>query len=89
MVCVAVLVGEHPVTECRACHAAIIWLQTPTGAWAPVNAEPDPAGNMAINEHGRVFVIDLYTADAEPRYMPHFATCPHAHVFRRKHRGKK
>lgn len=73
---------------CRVCQAPLVWavtLASETGAGGkrmPLDAEPNPAGNVAVRQTGprslvaRVLGNDE-TADvfAERVYMPHFATC--------------
>ncbi|WP_030747543.1 hypothetical protein [Streptomyces sp. NRRL F-5135] len=53
------------------------------GKRQPVNADPDPAGNVAVSRgpDGLLYVRSLTRAHPEPRageyrMMPHHATCP-------------
>lgn len=52
-------------------------------SWMPVNAGPDPAGNVALGPNGtaRVLAKDQKPTATEVLYQPHFATCvaPEAH----------
>lgn len=71
------------------CGARIIWTLTErTGKRAPVDAEPNPAGNLILlpSPHGAPTskVADLLDDPDAPRYMPHFATCPDADKFRNR-----
>lgn len=60
--------------RCRSCGAAVVFVRTPAGKWAPLDAEPL-----------RLFVLD-YPAELDGRpqarmvqaYRPHFSTCPNA-----------
>lgn len=69
-------------STCRSCGAPIIWAHTPNGKSMPLDAEPDPTGNI---------VLDDGTARVEPnqtltgtRHTSHFATCPHAETWRKR-----
>jgi hypothetical protein len=67
---------------CRSCGAAVVWLvHERTGRPAPVDAEPDPAGNVEPLDGGRYRIAppDLFGG---PRHMPHYATCPDAAAWR-------
>lgn len=83
---------------CESCHAPIIFavVHNQAGhkpARMPLNAEPDPAGNVACFRdvtgtlQGRVLSRGQHPAAHETRYMTHFATCtrPEAH----RHRQRK
>lgn len=76
------------MTRCSVCRAPIIWARTlasengPGGKAMPLNAEPDPAGNVAVralSPTSRVCRVlgkdEDHDHRAEQRYMPHFATC--------------
>ena len=60
-------------------------------SWMPVNADPDPAGNVAVgpNGTGRVLAEDQQPVPAEVLYMPHFATCVSPQAHRKRHRQRK
>lgn len=74
---------------CAVCQAPLVWARTVAsesgagGQRMPLDAEPNPAGNVAVRQTGprrlvaRVLGKDD-TADVrtERIYMPHFATCP-------------
>jgi hypothetical protein len=71
--------------ECRSCGAAVIWCKTANGKTMPVNAEPDPKGNIVINQEGEALLATYLTkalketlGDITPRYTSHFSNCPHA-----------
>jgi len=75
---------------CRSCEAPIRWaVSDSTGKRIPLNAEPDPAGNLAVRlVDGRLRVRSAPAGrtelDAgEKRGMSHFTTCPDADQHRR------
>jgi hypothetical protein len=74
------------ISNCRSCHAAIIWTETEKGKKMPVDAEPALNGNIDLWTSGDK-VTAAYTAmDAgTKRYISHFVTCPNAD----KHRKPK
>ena len=66
---------------CRYCSAPIIWVRTAAGRAMPLDAEPNPDGNVELVE--RFDGPDEVLVHAQPPlatwgviYMPHFATCP-------------
>lgn len=77
---------------CAACSAPITWAETTRGKRMPVDRDPVDGGNLRLTARPKgpplVEVIsagDLFTPD-EPRFVPHFATCPHAQAFRSFHK---
>jgi hypothetical protein len=63
----------------------VLWAQhASTGRWAPLDAEPNPAGNLALRADGRAEVVGPPSLlDPDPtRFMPHHATCPDAATWR-------
>lgn len=60
--------------QCRACGAPIRWVRTTRGKSMPLDAEPDPTGNVTIE--GGVAVVHGQPPITGPVYMPHHATCP-------------
>lgn len=74
--------------KCRSCGRPIIWTITSKGKRMPVDAEPSPDGNVALDEGPDGAVRASVTGPApglipEPRYTSHFATCPEAARWRR------
>ena len=75
------------MSKCRKCPAEIQFCKTSFGKWMPIDADPDPKGNLyktgeSVEGVDVVETVSLFTpADAE-RYMPHWATCPAADEFR-------
>jgi hypothetical protein len=75
------------VSACRSCGAPILWAVTPGGRRIPLDADPDDAGNIALDTSSlkavAVFVADADGTDTRPRYRSHFASCPQAEGWRR------
>ena len=75
------------MSQCRSCQAEIMWVVTEKGRRMPVNASPDPMGNVVLR-HGpdRTFAVVLGKGEEtdERRFMPHHATCPSVDQHRRK-----
>lgn len=72
---------------CSSCSSKIIWIRTPKGKAMPLDATPNPNGNVVIRD-GLAVVLkleELETATDRRRFMPHWATCEHA----AKHRSAK
>lgn len=74
-------------TICDDCPARVIWGNTGK-SMMPVNADPDPAGNIVLIRQQvgppRIFVTEDRTAyPAEPRWTSHFTNCPQADARRR------
>jgi hypothetical protein len=72
---------------CRSCPAAILWATTEKGRSMPVDAEPDPDGNVEItyDDAGRAHAVvhgQPPMVTAGKLHMPHFATCPKADEWR-------
>lgn len=81
------------MSHCRSCAAPIRWAKTLNGKAIPLNAEPDPAGNIALKDTGdpnaplaRVLagadLFDARTAGTE-LWLSHYATCPDGQKWRR------
>lgn len=79
--------------RCPSCGAEIVHATTPRGRSMPVNAEPDPRGNVVLHEeHGVLFgsvkakgcVAYLQAQAAGKLYMPHHATCPQGPAWKRR-----
>ncbi len=80
--------SEPERAKCRSCGAEIIWVKTANQRLMPLNAEPDPKGNLILlNGVPTLVQRDLYDKPLEeqgPRYTSHFVTCPDADKFRKK-----
>jgi hypothetical protein len=76
------------MTACRSCGAPVLWAVTAEGKRMPVDAEPTPAGNLVVDQTAQPWTVrvvppdDLLAGDP-PRYLPHWATCPHANEHRK------
>jgi hypothetical protein len=68
---------------CRSCGAPIIWAITDRGKRLPLDAMPNPAGNVRLTG-GNAIVLKKDDVYDGPRYMPHFATCKDADKWRKK-----
>jgi len=72
------------MSTCRSCGATIVWAITDSGKRMPVDAEPDPAGNLSIWESGEGWRVTVVPEEWDGlRYRPHFATCPDSESWRR------
>lgn len=75
------------VADCRSCGAPVIWTVTERGKRMPVDADPDPQGNIRLEQStGDAPLTAVYTrewtAGAE-LYVSHFATCDQPKKWRR------
>lgn len=88
------------MSQCRSCHAPIIWAVTrSTGKSMPVNAEPDHVrGNVELLPPPEGMTQPVAVVHAQPPMLPqgplhmsHFATCPYAKDHRkdRPSRGRR
>lgn len=73
---------------CRGCGAAIVWTETEAGKSAPIDAAPNPDGQVVLSqpddprEPMRSRVLKKNEQAPMPRYTNHFSTCPKATLFR-------
>jgi len=83
------------MSRCRSCRAPIRWAVTAAGAKMPLDAEPNPAGNVRLHrpEAADPLAVVCRPQEAEEArrlgfgdqlYMPHHATCPKASKHRRR-----
>lgn len=76
---------------CSSCAAPIRWCKFPSGKPHPLNAEPDPTGNIFVAADGTVVLGVTKEARATiglgagELYKSHFATCK----FAAQHRSPK
>lgn len=66
---------------CSSCGAGILWIKTPRGKSMPLDATPDPAGNVVIRDGLAVVLTASEKAkplDGKRRFLAHWATCPSA-----------
>lgn len=80
------------MSYCRACGRSIRWARTPAGKLMPLDAKPDPAGNVTLervdpdNAHPVLAHVHAAAGLEQLRaevdagslslWMPHHATCP-------------
>ena len=69
------------MASCRSCGAEIRWERTAAGKAIPLDFEPVLDGNLAFRNDG--LVVSAAGCPPGPRYVAHFATCPHADAHRR------
>jgi hypothetical protein len=84
---------QSTTSECRSCHAEVIWVFTEKGRRMPIDAEPSADGRFRKervdvvdgNQHRIVHFVrdDELEANTAPLYLSHFATCPDADQHRR------
>lgn len=81
------------LADCRSCGAPVIWTVTSKGKRMPVDAEPNPAGNVVLQSQPEGPPLAVYysgKAGAPPtayspreRHTSHFANCKQAGEWRR------
>jgi len=78
------------MSTCKSCGAEIVWCIGSKGGRMPVDANPNPGGNLTIVEdHAnptlppRAMPVPPDAGVGTPRYKSHFATCPSADQHRR------
>jgi len=80
---------------CKKCGAPIFFIKTPEGKWMPCNnvlieykagTTPDYE-DVVINEKGKVIqcTFDFQCDPDGLARIPHWASCPYADDFRKKH----
>jgi hypothetical protein len=68
------------MSRCRSCQAEVLWVQARFGRM-PLDAEPNPLGNVVVHSPDQVVVYRDSTAaleagvDPTKLHMSHFATC--------------
>jgi hypothetical protein len=81
---------DRVITQCRSCHADIVWTITEKGKRMPIDAYPVDEGNIRFipgrPAHSVVaphsLLDELDPADNGDRFLSHFVTCPHADQWR-------
>lgn len=74
------------MSACRACQAPVLWLKTPKGRSMPLDATPNPEGNVVIKDGLAVVLTAVEMADpllGQRRFQAHWSTCPNAAEFRK------
>lgn len=72
-------------SNCRSCGKPILWARTPNGKWMPLDPEPNPLGNLLLDEDGYIGPHPE-GAPVKGPYFSHFATCPNAAQYRKDKR---
>lgn len=79
------------MSNCRSCHAEILWARVQaSGKRIPLDPEPIHGGNLELlekrAEKGRKVLVVRYAArpGGKPLYVSHHATCPWAKEWRKK-----
>ncbi len=82
-------------SQCRSCQAPIQWVITERGVMMPLDADPQPDGNIILTVSGaralsteakqNAVLLAESTDQALTFYRSHFASCP----FAKRHRKKK
>lgn len=85
------------MSRCKSCGAEIIWAATSQGKAMPVDAEPNPDGNVLVTKRSGMVPLatvmgrdkagdmaELLADDLSSAHTSHFATCPHAAAHRRQ-----
>jgi hypothetical protein len=77
--------------SCRSCGRPIWWVTTSAGLPMPLDSRPTAEGNIEMVQGPagwraeQLAQVEALFDVQRPRWMPHFATCPHADSWR--HRG--
>lgn len=75
------------MAKCSSCGADIIWARTESGRRIPLDAAPvDPTkvDGAGFLENGVARFGAFELPPGTPRYVSHFATCPHAARHRKR-----
>lgn len=81
------------MAKCKGCGQEIIWIMSPAGKVIPCDPEPviywqkPKAKGKVVTKNGMVISCDFEGDMAKSTgigYVPHWATCPKAEMFRRK-----
>ena len=80
------------IARCRSCDAEIVWATSATGKAMPLNAKPDPMGNVrlfgAAGARSAVVLagekLEAARSSGALLFMPHHATCPEGLAWRKR-----
>src|SRR5262249_26204656 len=77
---------ESTLGYCRACGARVRWAKTRTRKRTPLDAEPDPNGNVRLLLDGSAEVVSATKRDGltGPWFTSHATTCPNPKRFRKR-----
>lgn len=73
-------------TVCPLCGAPVIWTQTAAGKLMPVDATPNPDGNVVVDPAGNATVDGsppLFVDAGHTVHLSHFVSCPDAAKWRK------
>lgn len=79
------------MTTCKTCPAEILWVHTANGSMMPVDAAPNPGGNVLVMRtatglHGYVLGKDRQPDPRGTLHTTHWATCPNPPKRKRERR---
>lgn len=75
---------SSPIVACRSCGKPVMWLKHEvSGANAPIDAKPHERGSCVVDLKTGTYRVVKSPYEGEA-YIPHFATCPDANVWRKK-----
>ncbi len=74
------------MAACKSCGAEMIWATSlTTGKAVPLNAKPDPGGNLVLLVGGKTRgVTDEDIESGRPRHTSHFVDCPQRREWRKR-----
>ncbi len=65
-----------PIVDCNRCGAEIRWYRTENGKPMPVDADPNPEGNVIlVDGYAHVLHKDEEPPPGVARLYPHFGSC--------------
>jgi hypothetical protein len=70
--------------NCKSCGAPIVWVRMRSDKMMPVDANPDPRGNIEIFDGFGSVIEKTDLFPGRDRYISHWATCPNAQEHRKK-----
>lgn len=82
-------VSDFEIDVCSSCRKPIIWCVTTRARQMPVNADPEPGGNIAVDPRpgldplARVLSVTAQFGRTNLR-KSHFVDCPQADKWRRR-----
>jgi hypothetical protein len=88
-------VSGYRTTSCRSCGAEIVWARTERDKRAPIDAEPNPLGDVVLIWHEgdreplAIFGVPDEAFEEWQRHTSHFATCPDADHWRHRRRREE
>lgn len=76
---------------CKSCGKPIFFAITDKGRRMPIDPVPTMTGTIIVTEHAGAepTCVVAPLTHAGPKYLSHFATCPHADVHRKSSKNGK